>query len=312
MIYLIILSVFILMSCAAESQKLSGINYIDIVQVDGKITISYYAENPLKREHKLQKRKYKLPVCRKGNSLWAIWIWDIRKLENRWNRFRELVKEWKIKRVYLQVSRSLTQSHIDKLRNLGLEVFLLDGGKDIKLNFDLNYINSFKVKGFQVDIEPYTKSDFNVRKDIYVKLYVRKLAEIKKKLKNKTFSVVIPFWYESIQYNGKPLLEYIFEYADEVVVMSYRSALESALKLSLEEIYYGKIFKKPVFIGFELYKQKDEMHNIYKVGKDGLTLVGSYKVRGDILSIPLTKLKEIRDVKCEGVSGFVIHSFESF
>ncbi len=311
MIPLIVLCAFILTSCAVKGPKLSGINYIDIVQTDGGISISYYRENPLEEERTVSEKRPEPPACEKGESLWAIWVWDVRELERNWVKFKRVVNEWGIKRVYLQLSRHLTQDHIDRLRGMGLEVFLLDGGRTTELNFSLDYVRSFEADGFQIDIEPYINPDFNLKRESYLKSYVKLLSEVRRKLRGRRFSVVIPFWLDKLSYGGKPVLEHVFRYADEVVIMAYRNNLSSSLSLSVEEIAQGGRFGKPVLIGFELHRQKDEKHNIYRVEKRSLIFVGSYEVKGEELSMTLEELRRIRGIKCKGVYGFVIHSFEA-
>jgi hypothetical protein len=124
--------------------------------------------------------------------------------------------------------------------------------------------------------------------------------------------VVVPFWYETLEFKGKSLLEEILRYADEIVVMAYRDNFPEAIKLSAEEVYVSKTYGKDVLIGFELHPQKDELHRVYRVDKDRLTLIGSYRVVGKKLTMDLSTLKKVRNLRCENIRGFVIHSFRVF
>ncbi len=303
------LTLIILNVLAYGEAKLEGINFIKITQVEDRLSISYYKDNPLREEGKAVSPVDRSPVCGEGKSHWALWVWNARKLENRWEAFLRTVKDWDIDRVYLQVNEALEQSLLDRIKALGLEVFLLDGSRTYSLNFPPEFLGKFEVDGVQVDIEPYLMPDFNVKKEYYLREYLRVLNELKPAIRGKRLSVVIPFWFDKLKLGEKPMLEYIFEVADEVVIMAYRDNFEEALNLSKEEIAMGGTYGKPVFIGFELHKQKDEIHRVYRVDRNGLVHIGTYKVRGSKLSISKEKLKSVRNVECKGVSGFVIHSF---
>ncbi len=309
---MIILLLFLLiLSCAPKEQKLVGVNYIDIILVDGRISISYHSENPLKPPAEGKPAKRRLPVCKRGRASWAIWVWNPRRLKDRFPEFKEIVREFGIGRVYLQISRGLTEDLINDLKNLGLEVFLLEGARDSKVKVDFSLINNLPVEGLQLDLEPYTREDFRLKRERYLGEYINFLKEVKRKLGKKKLSVVIPFWYEKLRLKGKPLLRYVFRYADEVVVMAYRSDFREALSLSWEEIKLGRKYGKDVWIGFELFPLKDEVHHVYKVGKFKLEPIGTYRVRGERLTMKRENLKKLRWIRCEGVKGFVIHSFEA-
>ncbi len=298
----------LLLLIAGCSQKLRDVNYIDISPSERGLSISYHRENPLKEEEKPV--KLPPPECSEGEGFVALWIWDLRKLERRWKDLVSAVKRLGVKRVYLQLSRRLKREHIEKIKDMGLEVYLLDGGRD-GLNFPVSYVKKFPADGFQIDIEPYQNPDFNLRREWYARKLLEEIRRIKRELGNVKLSVVVPFWYEKVPVGKRSLIELIFEEADEVVVMAYRNNLSEALKLSGEEIALGKKLGKPVLIGLEINPQRDEKHYVYKVGERFLELVGIYEVKGKRLTFPRDKVVDLKSVACDGVKGFVIHSFEA-
>ncbi len=302
------LLIILLLLITGCSQKLSGVNYIDISPSDRGLSISYHRENPLGRKE----RPVKLPPpeCSEGEGFVALWVWDLRRLERRWEDFVSAVRELEVKRVYLQLSRRLKREHIEKIKDLGLEVYLLDGGRD-GLNFPVSYVRSFPADGFQIDIEPYRNPDFNLRREWYARRLLKEIRRIKEELGSVKLSVVVPFWYEKVPFGSRSLIELIFEEADEVVVMAYRKSLSEALKLSGEEIALGKRLGRPVLVGLEINPQKDEKHYVYRVGERFLEPVGTYEVKGERLTFPKEKVGELRNLVCDGVMGFVIHSFEA-
>ncbi len=302
---------FIITACSPKADKLVGVNYVDIVQVGDKISLSYYRTNPLKRESRGKPVRTEVN-CRKGRSPTALWVWNFRDIYKNKDRFRNTVHRYGVKRIYLQHSGELTPSVIREIEKLGLEVFLLDGGKDIVLNFPLDRLDYLGVRGLQVDIEPYLNWDFNLKREDYVSKYVDFIRRLKSGLGKKyRLSVVIPFWYDSIHYKGKSLTEHVFMYADEVVVMAYRSSLERVLSTASEEIYLSHKYRKPLWIGVELTPQKDEHHHIYRVSRKKLEFVGSYRVKGDMLVFPHDRAILLKSIKCEGIKGFVLHSYRS-
>ena len=302
--FLVILMVLI----AGCSQKLKDVNYIDIVPSERGLSISYHRENPFREEEKSV--KLPPPECSESEGFVALWIWSVRRLERRWEDLVSAVKSLGVKRVYLQLSRRLKKEHIERIKDLGLEVYLLDGGRD-GLNFPVSYVKNFPADGFQVDIEPYQNPDFNLRRGWYARRLLKEIRRIKREIGSVKLSVVVPFWYEKVPVGNRSLIELIFEEADEVVVMAYRNNLSEALKLSGEEIALGKKFGKPVLIGLEINPQRDEKHYVYKVGERFLELVGTYEVKGKRLTFPKEKVGELRNLACDGVRGFVIHSFEA-
>ncbi len=302
--FLIILLVLI----AGCSQKLRAVNYIDIVPSERGLSISYHRENPLAGEKKPV--KFTPPECSEGKGFVALWIWDLRRLEGRWEDFVSAVKSLGVKRVYLQLSRRLKKEHIDRIKDLGLEVYLLDGGRD-GLNFPVSYVKKFPADGFQVDIEPYQNPDFNLRRGWYARRLLKEIRRIKREIGSVKLSVVVPFWYEKVPVGNRSLIELIFGEADELVVMAYRKSLSEALRLSGEEIVLGKKFGKPVLIGLEVNPQRDEKHYVYKVGERFLELVGTYEVKGERLTFPKERVGKLKNLVCGGVKGFVIHSFEA-
>jgi hypothetical protein len=226
--------------------------------------------------------------CTEGEPLRAVWVWDAGLLELNRGRFERAVKRWGIGRVYLQMSGKVDEDTLSYLKGLGLEVFLVEGGRELDETFNPERAVSLGADGYQIDLEPYTKSDFWPRKGYYLRKYLGRLRELKKRAGRVAFSVVIPHWFDRLRFGSKSMTEHVFEIADEVVVMAYREAPRRIFSLIGEERRLSLRGGKPLLVGLEA---------IYTEGADTYPL-------------SLSELQELLGMECAGIGGFVIQSVE--
>ncbi len=198
----------------------------------------------------------------------SVWIWkssdvDIKKL-----------KANAIKRVYLQVDKDF-QATASLLYDNSIEVVALDGNpsyifddRQLMQNIqEVIKINSTKkiIEGFQIDIEPHTLRDF----DLHKAEYLQKLLDLSHTLYTQLqknglkFSIVIPFWYDSVYVENKSVAYTLIDSSDEVVLMSYRTDSLDVLKISADKLAYAQARDKKIKIGIELMPIEDEYHYLF-------------------------------------------------
>jgi hypothetical protein len=319
-------------------------DYVDIVYVNGNFSyISYFKNN------KKQYDQYTYN-CTDENPIYqpklGIWIWDFNKILGKENEVIKKLKNLNINKIYLQIDDDLVKflPFFNLAKKVGIEVFALDGRpQDVnnpsllinRVQRVLNFNEECKcISGFQIDVEPYLIKDFNINLESYTKKYVDMIRKIKEILNKKMlFSIVIPFWFDQIQYDNKPLSFYITEIADEVVVMSYRTNLSEILEISNNELCYASKIQKPLYLGLEINPlpleehylvHKDEIkRNIFhfqenkvfliKLPHNGLKYFGTYKVLPEKITFYQNrKFWDIlkKTIKKKSFAGWVIHSFE--
>lgn len=200
----------------------------------------------------------------------SVWIWKSQDIDH------ALLHKNKIGRVYLQIDDGFEQQ-AKRLFDEGFEVYGLDGDPHDtldpkRLRKDLGRIarlNAAKrvISGFQIDVEPHVLKDFNIRQERYLHAFVTMVTELTALAHRHTlaFSVVTPFWYDTLYYKGRPLVYHVIDTADETVLMSYRSDPNSVLRISADELAYASAQGKKVQIGVELMPIADERHTLYAI-----------------------------------------------
>ncbi|MBD3842628.1 MAG: hypothetical protein IE909_12235 [Campylobacterales bacterium] len=222
----------------------------------------------------------------------GIWIWSSKDVDI------DKIKRNKIKTVYLQVDDGFMEA-AELLSRNGIDVYALDGDPNYIFNDEKLMINIKKVlmanqiknivKGFQIDIEPHILKGFNLHKDEYIKRLIALSERINFKLKENhmKFSIVMPFWYETVYVDKKSAAYDLIDIADEVVLMSYRTDPNEVLKISADKLAYAQADGKKVKLGIELMPIADEHHFVYDAND-----VSKCK---DIASFP-KKCKEIKPI----------------
>lgn len=350
----VMLILFILTACASvqyreqsriplDIELFNQSDYIDIVYENNKFSYVSY----LKKDHNnlgiSLKCPDETPIFEIKNG---VWIWNLDKIQNI-QQFFDYLTSLKIKRVYVQIEDNIEKfNDFLKLGNkFNIEIFALDGSasyvntpeilyKRVREVIEFNKKNPYKFKGFQVDVEPYLLKDFNIKKTEYIEKYLNMLQHLRNLSEDQILiNVVIPFWFDQIQHAEKSVLFYIFEFADEVTVMSYRTNLEEILQISEDELCVGAIIHKPVYLGLEINYLPDEQH--YVITKDNLKnfLIKQnndvyinestvkqiphrfYFVNSDKITFYKDKKKALEILKItpmrKSFSGWIIHSYEA-
>jgi len=322
-------------------------DYVDIVYVNGKFSyISYFKNKEKQYDQYTHNYTYN---CTDENPIYqpklGIWIWDFNKILGKENEVIKKLKNFNINKIYLQIDDDLVKflPFFNLAKEVGIEVFALDGRpQDVnnpsllisRVQRILNFNAECRcISGFQIDVEPYLIKDFNINLESYTKKYVDMVREIKTILNKKMlFSIVVPFWFDEIQYDNKPLSFYIIDIADEVVVMSYRTNLSEILEISNNELCYASKIQKPLYLGLEINPlpleehyliHKDEIKRniviqenkafLIRLPHNGLKDFGTNKVLPEKITFYQNrKLWDIlkRTIKKKSFAGWVIHSFE--
>jgi len=263
------------------------------------------------------------------------WLWKAKNLD------MQKIRDHNIHRLYVQMNQKDFPDMLKKLSSDPISIYGLNGSpadinnyqhllKDIDLLANLKKKYPF-IKGYQIDVEPYLLPNFNQKKDLFFKKYMKMIKNLtdyahKKGLK---FSVVIPFWFDSVFVDNKNLGFYVCDTADEIVLMSYRSDLEQVLSISRLLLSYAGYAGKDVRIGIELMKIEDERHQIYEVVDTKIDCLTSeafsskcvalkqlkdYVIRGDSISFhgQTDKLKSLyeKGVPYPAFKGYVLHHLE--
>ena len=266
----------------------------------------------------------------------GVWVWNNRLVSGHEEEVVGNLVSHGIGRVYLQIDDDPGRflPFIEAAHKEGIDVFALDGDPGYVKNPEPLLRRIAKVAklarsasgatfaGFQVDIEPYLNKDFSLRKEYYVSAYLELLSRMKKQ-GGLPLSVVVPFWFDSIQVRGTTLLQQIIEVADELVVMSYRTSNAELMAVSMTELGLGVKLGKPVRLGIELGRIPDERHiELEAVSAPGdIQLAGTwwkkkgdYTVSGDRISFKNRKnglpAYMAAPIPFRSFAGWVLHSYE--
>jgi hypothetical protein len=266
----------------------------------------------------------------------GIWMWNNRLVPGHEEEIAGRLVSLGIGRVYLQIDDNPGRflPFVKAARKKGINVFALDGDPGYVTNPEPLLQRISKVAalahtssgvtfaGFQVDVEPYLNKDFALRKEYYVSAYLKLLSRLKEH-GGIPLSVVVPFWFDSIQVRGTTLLQKVIEVADELVVMSYRTNNAELLAVSMTELGLGEKLGKPVYLGIELGRIPDERHVELETvsGAGDIQLAGmwwkkkgEYTVSGDRISFK-NRRNELPEymaapIPFRSFGGWVLHSYE--
>jgi hypothetical protein len=322
-------------------------DYIDIVYEDGSFSyVSYLTRADLAEDGKK-------PLCNVGvqepaSNSTGIWLWDFRRVQGQEQEIMERLSRAHIKKVYIQISGDLEvfRPFLQRAREQAITVFALDGSpayiddyriliEDVKKIREFNHVHPDTVfAGLQVDVEPYLKKDFNLRKNYYVRHYLTMAQELRRSAGEEIkLSFALPFWFDKLVVDEKPLSFQIIDIADEVVIMSYRTNYQELLDIASSELCYASTVGKPIFLGLELNKLPDEEHFIMDKAKvlgfsiptqdkriflkdrpDDLPVLRRYQVRSEKITFFQKKDRlpalMATSPPFRSFSGYVIHSYE--
>ncbi|MDA8084162.1 MAG: hypothetical protein M0024_10945 [Nitrospiraceae bacterium] len=322
-------------------------DYIDIVYENGAISYAGYLKKEDMREHPPAE------PCRgesaaPSRTSKGIWIWDMRKIAGHEKSVTERLAADGFNRLYVQIQRD-PETLVPLLKEAaqaGIEVFAVDGDPDHIINYqplidDIMKIRRFNnlcrdacFAGIQFDVEPYLRKDFNLRKQYYADRYLRMARDLRQAAgPGLRLSFALPFWFDTLSAEGKPLSFQVTDIADEVAIMSYRTDFDEMVQSAIQELCYAATAGKPVFLGLETTKLPDEEHVILDAGKamrDGATSRGetlvietrkndirasrTYTVRAERLTFHGKKEELVRTLNRKppfrSFSGYIVHSYE--
>ena len=289
---------------------------------------------PLEKQLTLQAIRFRHRAPRAASRVFPLstWVWQTDPFDP------TALKNPALQTLYIQMA-PLTPDVIAVAKQYGKTVYGLDGDPHDILD-PARLVNVIKtlghlrkrfpdtVQGFQIDVEPYLLSDFPRHRTDYLERYLTLIRLLSREAHavHLRFSLVIPFWFDNLYVQGKPLAFHAVDVADEVVIMSYRTTAEAILEIAADTLAYAQYRHTPVKLGLELKPIPDEQHRIYKIENkrsclEGdrivpcrpLKLLQDFTVRGDTISLhdAPEKRKAILNhpIGYETFSGFVLHDY---
>lgn len=272
----------------------------------------------------------------------AIWMWDNQGAMSDPARVASDLGQMQVRRVYLQIGDTLDPlaSFLRECRARGIEVYALDGSPDYvehpaPLLARARMVRDFNVRvpdapfaGFQIDVEPHLNKDFSIRFEEYGRRYADLVDRLRDLLGDKTpLSTVIPFWYDTLQLDGRSLAWHLISRSSEAVIMSYRTDMAEVESVARDELAYGEHLDKPILLGIETVRIPDELHIVYhRCPQDAPQSVAAggaawcrrsdYSVQGSRLSFygkgEAFRQRLGRTLPSPAFAGWVIHSYESY
>lgn len=176
-------------------------------------------------------------------------------------------------------------------------------------------------------MEPHVLKSFDINKTLYINQFVSLVKKLYTFSNDNAlqFSVVTPFWYDTLMFHNRALIYTVIDHSDEIVLMSYRSQSQEVLNISSDELSYSSYRHKVVYIGVELMPIADEQHELFSLDRSQSCIVGThlsdtcitllpeqkYQVKGSNLSFydAPKHLDDLlsREVHYPAFGGFVFH-----
>lgn len=246
------------------------------------------------------------PVVIEGKYTKALWWWN-KSLDN---SYFEFAINNNINEIYYCDSAfdDNTKSFIKKCKDNNIKVYLLTGDYSwitnstglynlIERYQEFQNVSDYKFDGIHLDIEPHQDPSFSTnRLDLITKLinlvYNLKQFDIE-------FHYDIPFWLDdlvTIDGTEKKAHEWMIDYADKVVIMSYRDTKDAILNVASDEYIYANSVNKEIMISVETYSTEGDFVSFYEEGKKELNSV----------------IDSLFCDKIDGISGIAIHHIKSW
>ncbi|MCP4540491.1 MAG: hypothetical protein GY832_25415 [Chloroflexi bacterium] len=146
------------------------------------------------------------------------------------------------------------------------------------ITFTKSITESARPIGIHLDIEPYLLPEWNSDRSSIITQYLDLLSDVKQELVassiNMTFSVDIPFWYDTITatYTSvtKPLNQHVQDITDRIVIMDYRDFAEGndgIIYHAQDEMDYAQGIGKEIIIGVETNDIEPEKITFFEEGE---------------------------------------------
>ena len=193
----------------------------------------------------------------------------------------------------LPTSSSELGDFVAKADDIGVEVELLAGDPTWALTpthpvalgfvqqtitFTQNITGGVRPTGVHLDVEPYLLPEWDSDRSSTITQYLDLLSDVKQELAASgtglTFTVDIPFWYDTITATYKsatqPLNQHVQDIADRVVIMDYRDFAEGndgIIDHAQDEMDYAQSIAKEVVIGVETNDVEPEKVTFFEEGE---------------------------------------------
>lgn len=151
----------------------------------------------------------------------------------------------------------------------GIEAYALDGYPEAvyepsrltaKIERVLSLMPRGALAGVQLDIEPYVLPRFASDPDGFHR-YLEAVRMMKSVTHARTrLSIVMPFWFSSIEAEGRAVGFEVMDVADEVAIMSYRTDLDELQAIAADVLRYGDLVGRPVWLAVETRALPLERH----------------------------------------------------
>lgn len=221
----------------------------------------------------------------------AAWFWSPTIWEQTPQRIFDAQTEYGLQRIYISLPFSEQRvSHANQLREFlqlahqhGLQVWAVLGDPHAVLDDQRHYflnlaksIEAFnsepdpnKLDGLQLDIEPYLLPGYQVNPGAWLKKQAETVAAVRQVTPSLPLDMVIPFWLNPEQKEGRELLTAVAAHLNSLTVMNYRTDLDQIHDLTEKFLAWGNTHNKPVFIALESLPMADQELRVYAQAAQG-------------------------------------------
>ena len=241
------------------------------------------------------------------NHVRGVWWWD----KSLGTEYLDFAEDNNINEIYYCDSsfNEKTEDFISVANSMNMKVYLLAGEyqwieDNTKLReLIINYIafqetTSYKFAGIHLDIEPHQHDEWDTKREELLLGLITLVDEINTDFPDISFTYDIPMWFDDlITYNDKTqeAFKHIIDYADRVVVMSYRDTVEDIYEVFKDEYLYGMGIGTPVLFSVETGDEENKV-TFKEEGK---------KILNDALNTLLPQINE-------NLSGYAIHHIKTW
>ncbi|HOK80723.1 MAG TPA: SPOR domain-containing protein [bacterium] len=217
----------------------------------------------------------------------SVYIWS-----EAFNRLDNKVIYWFLKAksvnyALVSIGRNTDREKLKKFLDLvgdSLKIEALIGDNELlkqkeKLGIIVSEINTYKLSGIHLDIEPYTFADWEQNRQQYLQLYLELIQMVKNHplMKNKTISVSVPIFYT------EDFLRKLVPMVNEIYVMAYETKKPETIARWIQKAIDADKTKVVVALRCKDFANEMEMENV---------------------------IKEVE--KLTGISNFAIHSLKEY
>ena len=203
-----------------------------------------------------------------------------------------------------------TESFISKANAKDMKVYFLAGDSawlhdDTELQgliveyIAFQEVSKFKFAGIHLDIEPHQDDSWDEQRESLILKLIDLVYRLNNTYQDISFDYDIPMWLnDEITYRdvSKPAYQHIIDYADRVVVMSYRDTVEDIYEMFKDEYQYGIETSVPVLVSVETSSQEIEKVTFKEEGRDELN----------------NALSTLSSQVSETLSGYAVHHIKSW